>query len=88
MFQSLEDADATENEGNTSVDTSDNAAENIIQRSIRFKQKPLLWQRQGDFVMTITERSAVLQSLLSPYTLSQLEPDTVFAIVKGVIHIF
>ena len=80
-------ADATENEGNTPVDTSDNAAENIIQRSIRFKQKPLLWQRQGDFVMLITERSAVLQSLLSPYTLSQLEPDTVFAIVKGVIHI-
>ena len=38
--------------------------------------------------MPITERSAVLQSLLSPYTLSQLEPDTVFAIVKGVIHIF
>ena len=34
--------DASENEGKTSVDTSDNAAENIIQRSIRFKQKPLL----------------------------------------------
>ena len=62
-------------EKNTSVGTSDNAAGNIIQRSTRFKQKPLL-QRQGDFVMPITERNAVLQSLLSPSTLSQLEPDT------------
>ena len=41
-------ADATETEGNTSVDTSDNAAGNIMQRSTRFKQKPL-WPRQGDF---------------------------------------
>ena len=78
-------ADDTETEGNTSVDTSENAAGNI-RRSTRFRQKPL-WQRQGDFVMPITERSAVLQSLLSPATLSQLEPDTVFAIVKGVGHI-
>ena len=78
-------ADDTETEGNTSVDTSENAAGNI-RRSTRYKQKPL-WQRQGDFVMPITERSAVLQSLLSPATLSQLEPDTVFAIVKGVGHI-
>ena len=78
-------ADATETEGNTSVDTSENAAGNI-RRSTRFKQRPL-WQRQGDFVMPITERSAVLQSLLSPSTLSQLEPDTVYAIVKGVGHI-
>ena len=37
--------------------------------------------------MPITEKSAVLQSLLSPSTLLQLEPDTVFAIVKGVGHI-
>ena len=79
-------ADATETEGNTSVDTSDNAAGNIMQRSTRFKQKPL-WPRQGDFFMPITERSAVLQSLLSPSTLSQLQPDTVFAIIKGVGHI-
>ena len=78
-------ADDTETEGNTSVDTSENAAGNI-RRSTRFRQKPL-WQRQGDFVMPITERSAVLQSLLSPATLSQLEPDTVFAIVQGVGHI-
>ena len=54
-------ADATETKGNTSVDTSDNAAGNIIQRPSKFKQKPL-WQSQGDFVMPITERSAVLQS--------------------------
>ena len=78
-------ADDTETEGNTSVDTSLNAAGNI-RRSTRFRQKPL-WQRQGDFLMPITERSVVLQSLLSPSTLSQLEPDTVFAIVKGVGHI-
>ena len=78
-------ADDTETEGNTSVDSSENAAGNI-RRSTRYKQKPL-WQRQGDFVMPITERSVVLQSLLSPATLSQLEPDTVFAIVKGVGHI-
>ena len=38
-------ADATETEGNTTVDTSDNAAGNIIRRSTRFKQKPK-WQRQ------------------------------------------
>ena len=53
-------ADATEIEGNSSVDTSDNAVGNIIRRPSRFKQKPL-WQRQGDFDMPITERSAVLQ---------------------------
>ena len=37
-----------------------------------------------------TERSAALQSLLSPSTLSQLELDTctVFANVKGVSRIF
>ena len=34
-------ADATENNGNTSVDTSNNAAGIIIRRSTRFKQKPL-----------------------------------------------
>ena len=39
-------ADATETEGHTSVDNSENAAGNI-RRSTRFKQKPL-WQRQGD----------------------------------------
>ena len=38
--------------------------------------------------MQITERSAALQSLLSPSTLSHLELDTVFANVKGVSHIF
>ena len=54
-------ADDTETEGNTSVDTSLNAAGNI-RRSTRFRQKPL-WQRQGDFLMPITERSVVLQSL-------------------------
>ena len=34
--------------------------------------------------MSVTNKGAILQSLLSPSTLSQFNPDTIYAIVKGV----
>lgn len=70
---------------NTSVKSVDEniTLEPALRRSSRVRKKPP-WQQSGDYCMSVTSKNSILQSLLSPSTLSQLHPDVIYAVVKGV----
>lgn len=80
---------SVQGDGDTEADTSvhttraseDRSAN--LRRSSRVRKKPA-WQTKGDYYMSITDKGSILQSLLCPTTLSQLHPDVIHAIVKGV----
>ena len=73
--------------GGDSVETDAEASvqrtEQGPRRSGRKRQKPE-WLRKGEYVMSVTNKGDILKSLLSPTTLSQFNPDTIYAIVIGV----
>ena len=73
--------------GGDSVETDAEASvqrtEQGPRRSGRKRQKPE-WLRKGEYVMSVTNKGDILKSLLSPTALSQFNPDTIYAIVKGV----
>lgn len=85
----VEDVPSRRGEAETEADASvhqdeiSNGNQTSVRRSQRVRKKPA-WQTQGDYCMSITDKSSILQSLLSPATLSQFNPDTIYAIVKGV----
>lgn len=76
-------------EGDTEADTSVHTTvesedrSTNLRRSSRVRKKPA-WQTEGDYCMSVTDKGSILQSLLCPTTLSQLHPDIIYAIVKGV----
>ena len=66
------------------ADASVQVTEDEVPRRSERVRKKTEWQRKGDYIMSVTNKGAILQSLLSPSTLSQFNPDTIYAIVKGV----
>ena len=82
---------SVQDDGDTEADTSLHTTEESedrsanLRRSSRVRKKPA-WQTKGDYCMSITDKGSILQSLLCPATLSQLHPDVIYAIVKGVSY--
>lgn len=72
-------------EEDTSVKSIDEdvSSKPALRKSARVRKKPA-WQEGGDYCMSVTSKSQILQSLLSPSTLSQLHPDVIYAVVKGI----
>ena len=58
-------------------------SENPIRRSSRVRKKPK-WQESGDYCMSLSKQSLMLQSLISSDGISKLDPKVISAIVKGI----
>ena len=57
--------------------------EPTVRKSSRVRKRPG-WQESGDYCMSVTNKGDILKDLFSPNTLTQMHPDAIYAVIKGI----